>query len=469
MASLSDPLPRRTGWRGEVGRTSRLALPMVAAYLAELGMWWTDQAIVGRLGAEELAAVGLSGGVLFQGLAISMGLLSIVAVLVGNAFGASRPDAFARAVRQGMKAATVLTVIVMVFAWFVPDLLVLADQDPVIVELAGEYVRAVMFSVAPFLYFTVLRGFMAGISRPMVVTAITVAAIPLNLGLNVLLVFGAEIPLGQGSITLPAMGVAGAAWGSVAITWLMFAVLVADILLRPATRHYRVLARPMVHDQAEWRAIWKLGLPVGVLTLIEGGLFTAVSLLAGLIGIATLAANQVTGSLVGFTAMISVGIGEAAAVRVAQEIGAGRPGDARLVGFVALVLGVLVALVFAAPLLFAPELLAALFLDIDDPANAETLRVVALMCAIAALFLIFDCLQIIGARALRGLHDTVAPAWISFFGYWVLAVPLAVLLAFPLDLGGAGLWLGMAAGLALAAVWLCLRFARLSRVPGAGS
>ncbi|MGY9107866.1 MAG: MATE family efflux transporter, partial [Alphaproteobacteria bacterium] len=173
MASQHDPLPRRAGWRGEIGRTSKLALPMVAAYLAELGMWWTDQAIVGRLGADELAAVGLSGGMLFQGMAMSMGLLSIVAVLVGNAYGAGRIDGFAQAVRQGMKVATVLTVIVMVFAWFIPNLLELADQDPVIVDVAAEYVRAVLFSVAPFLYFTVLRGFMAGISRPLLVMVIT--------------------------------------------------------------------------------------------------------------------------------------------------------------------------------------------------------------------------------------------------------------------------------------------------------
>ena len=465
MASQRDHLPWLAGWLGEIGRTSKLALPMVAAYLAELGMWWTDQAIVGRLGADELAAVGLSGGVLFQGMAMSMGLLSIVAVLVGNASGAGRVDGFAQAVRQGMKVATILTLIVMVFAWFIPNFLELADQDPVIVHLAAEYVRAVLFSVAPFLYFTVLRGFMAGISRPILVMVITVATVPINLALNVLLVFGAEILLGQATVTIPALGVAGAAWGSVLITWLMFGALVADVLLRPATREYRVLARPLAHDQKEWRAIWCLGLPVGVLTLIEGALFTVVSLLAGLIGIATLAANQVTGNLVGFTAMISVGIGEAAAVRVAQEIGAGRPVDARRAGFVAFALGVLVALVFAAPLLFAPELLAALFLDIDDPANAETLRIITLLCAIAALFLIFDCLQIIGARALRGLHDTIGPAWISFAGYWVLAGPLAVLLAFPLKLGGVGLWTGMAAGLALAAVWLCLRFARLSKVP----
>lgn len=454
---------RADGWTREVGRTLTLALPMVAAYLAELGMWWTDQAIVGRLGADALAAVGLSGSVLFQGIMVSMGLLSIVAVLAGNAFGARRPDGVARAVRQGMQVATVLTAVVMGYAWFVPNLLTLSGQEPVIVALAAEYVRAFMFGIAPMLYFTVLRSFVAAVSRPMVVTLITAAAIPLNLGVNVVLVFGTEISLGPLTFAIPAMGVAGAAWGSTFVTWLMLLALAADALWMPAARAYRVLAQPLRRDREEWRAIWRLGLPVGLLALVEGGLFMAVSLLAGLFGVATLAANQVTANLGGFAAMIAIGIGEAAAVRVAQEMGAGRRDGARRAGYVAMGLGIAVALVFAVPLLVAPELLAALFLDIDDPANAETLRLVAILCAIGALFLAFDCVQIIASRALRGLHDTTMPAWISFVGYWVIAVPVAALLAFPLGLEGPGLWSGMALGLAVAAVWLALRFARLSR------
>lgn len=261
------------------------------------------------------------------------------------------------------------------------------------------------------------------------------------------------------------MGIAGAAWGSTLVNWLMLAALVADTLWMPAARPYRVFSGLFRHDRMEWRTIWRLGTPVGMLAFVEGGLFVAISLLAGLVGIATLAANQITANFVGLTAMISIGIGEAAAVRVAQEMGAGRPAGARMAGLVAMGLGVAVALLFAAPLLVAPDLLAAMFLDIEDPANSETLRIVALLCAIAALFLVFDCLQIVAARALRGLHDTVVPAWISVAGYWVLAVPLAALLAFPLGMEGAGLWLGMAAGLAVAAIWLCLRFVRLAARP----
>ncbi len=462
MTISTKPVATPGGWAQEVSRTLKLALPMVAAYIAELGMWWTDQAIVGRLGADELAAVGLSGSVMFQGIAISMGMLSIVAVLVGNAFGGGRPEAVAGAVRQGMHVATVLALAVMVFAWFVPNLLALAGQQAIIVELAADYIRAFLFGIAPMLYFTVLRSFVAGVSRPMIVTLVTVTTIPVNLGVNIVLVFGAELDLGPWSLSLPALGVAGAAWGSTLVTWLMFAALAADAMWTPAARPYRVLRNLLHRDHEEWRTIWRLGLPVGLLTFVEGGLFVAVSLLAGLIGIATLAANQVAANLVGLSAMIAVGIGEAAAVRVSQEMGALRPDGARKAGFVAMALGVIVALAFAVPLLVAPELLAALFLDIDDPANAEALRVTALLCTIAAFFLGFDCLQIIGARALRGLHDTVMPAWISVVGYWVVAVPLAALFAFPLGMAGAGLWWGMAAGLAVAAVWLCLRFARLA-------
>ena len=450
-------------WRRETGRTLTLALPMVGAYVAELGMWWTDQAIVGRLGADELAAAGIAGGIMFQGLMISMGVLSIVAVLVGNAFGGGRPQAVAGAVRQGLHAATLLTVAVMVYTWFVPNLLALAEQPAALVELGGTYVRAFMFGIAPMLYFTVLRSFVAGVSRPLVVTLITVAAIPLNLGINVVLVFGATVPLSLIEVTIPAMGIAGAAWGSTLVNWLMLLALAADALWMPAARPYRVLSGLLRHDAVEWRTIWRLGVPVGLLSFVEGAMFVAVGLLAGLIGIATLAANQIAGNMIGLTAMISMGIGEAAAVRVAQEMGAGRREGARMAGFVAIGLGVIVALALAVPLLAVPDLLAAMFLDTDDPANAETVRIVAVLCAVAALFLVFDCAQIIAARALRGLHDTAMPAWISVAGYWVLGVPLAALLAFPMGLEGAGLWLGMAAGLAVAAVWLSLRFARLAR------
>ncbi len=462
MAGRTMATTSTADWRRETGRTLKLALPMVGAYVAELGMWWTDQAIVGRLGADELAAAGLAGSVMFQGLMISMGLLSIVAVLVGNAFGAGRPEAVAGAVRQGLHVATLLALAVMLFTWFVPNMLALAEQPQAIVELGGIYVRAFLFGIAPMLYFMVLRSFVAGVSRPLVVTLITVAAIPLNLGINVVFVFGGTLEFAGLTLTMPAMGIAGAAWGSTLVNWLMLAALVADTLWMPAARRYRVFANLLRHDREEWRTIWRLGIPVGLLTFVEGAMFVAVSLLAGLIGIATLAANQITGNILGLTAMISIGIGEAAAVRVAQEVGAGRRTGARVAGFVAMGLGIAVALALAAPLLVAPDLLAAMFLDIDDPANDETLRVVALLCAVASLFLVFDCLQIIAARALRGLHDTVMPAWISVIGYWVLGVPLAALLAFSLGLDGAGLWLGMAAGLALAAVWLCLRFARLA-------
>jgi len=146
MAGTSDDATMPVGgWTSEIRRTLTLALPMVAAYLAELGMWWTDQAIVGRLGADALAAVGLSGSMLFMGIMMAMGLLSIVAVLAGNAFGAGRPEGVARAVRQGLHIATALTAGIMVYAWFVPDILALAGQDPVIVELAAAYVRAFLW------------------------------------------------------------------------------------------------------------------------------------------------------------------------------------------------------------------------------------------------------------------------------------------------------------------------------------
>ena len=455
MTSAVQGGPGPAGWTAEVRRTLVLAVPMAAAYLAELGMWWTDQAVLGRIGSNELAAVGLGGGLQFELLWVGMGVLSIVAVMVGNAHGAGTTEPAARAVRQGLRIGALLSIGAMVYGWYIGDLLALAGQAPVVVDLTHVYTRVFLIGVPAVIGFGVLRSFVTGVSRPAVVTAIVVAALPVNLELNLLLVFG-----GWG---VPALGVAGSALASALANWLMLGALVAIVVRSGTLRSYRVFAQPLRHDREEWRMIWRLGLPISALTLVENGFFVAISLMAGLFGTVTLAANQIASNMVAISAMIAVGIGEAAAVRVAQERGNANPAGARLAGLVAVGLGCTVASCFAVLMWSRADLAAALFIDAGDPANAATVELAVRLCWIVAVLLVFDSLQIVATRALRGVHDTTVPAWISALGYWVLGVPLAALLGFVAGLRGPGLWWGLAVGLALASVVLARRFLRLTR------
>jgi MATE family multidrug resistance protein len=111
---------------------------------------------------------------------------------------------------------------------------------------------------------------------------------------------------------------------------------------------------------------------------------------------------------------------------------------------------------------FAPGLVVAAFLDARDPANAEAVRYAVTFLGIAALFQVVDGIQVASAGALRGLRDTRAPMVISLVAYWAIGMTIGTGLAFPVGLGGRGLWIGLVAGLGVAAVLLLRRFLRLS-------
>jgi MATE family multidrug resistance protein len=155
--------------------------------------------------------------------------------------------------------------------------------------------------------------------------------------------------------------------------------------------------------------------------------------------------------------MVPLGLGQAATVRVAFQLGAGSPGAARRAGFVALALGALFMTASAVLLWSAPQMLTGLYLDLNDAANLGLVAIALQLFLIAALFQVFDGVQVIAVGALRGYRDTAVPMLIAAIGYWVVGFAGGWLLAFPLGFGAVGLWSGLALGLAVVAISLTLR------------
>jgi MATE family multidrug resistance protein len=106
----------------------------------------------------------------------------------------------------------------------------------------------------------------------------------------------------------------------------------------------------------------------------------------------------------------------------------------------------------------APRSIVGLFIDVADPANRAVVHAAVTFLAVAALFQIFDGGQVIGAGALRGLKDTRWPMAFAAVAYWPVGMAVAVGLGFGLGLGGLGVWLGLLAGLAVAAGLMIGRF-----------
>src|SRR5262249_55478100 len=153
------------------------------------------------------------------------------------------------------------------------------------------------------------------------------------------------------------------------------------------------------------------------------------------------------------TYMVPLGISSAAAVRVGQAFGRKDPEGVRTAGWTSLVLGALFMSAAGIAFFVAPRAIARLYTP-DPPVIAMG----ATLLWIAALFELFDGVQIVATGALRGIGDTRSPAIAHFVGYWVFGMPVAYLLCFHYGWGVRGIWAGLTValiliGAALVAVW----------------
>ena len=440
--------------RSEAAILARIALPLAAAYLAEVAMFITTKVVVGRLGYEELAAVGLAGEIAMEMLLICMGFLSIVGVFVAQSEGAGNMQQAGHAARQGLLLAVMLAAPATLAVWHLDWVMRMAGQDPRVIELARPYLHAACWFILPALLFAVLRSFVAALTRTAPVMIITVSAV----GVNYVLTAG----LVQGSFGLPALGVAGAGWSLTIVSWLMFAALTAVTFFSPGLRGYGLFRSRLRIDPALWREMLRLGLPVAGIVIFEGSLFLAVALLSGTFGAAELAATEILLAWTSLTFVCALGFAEATMVRVATSMGRASRPAARHSGVIGISIGVVIMLVFTLPPVLVPELIVNFFLDDADAGADVVSRLAVGLIFVVAVFQVFDGLQAIAARALRGLKDTVMPLWLAGLGYWIFGIGGGCLLAYPLEWGLAGLWWGLAMGLVVTGSLLTLRFLLLA-------
>jgi MATE family multidrug resistance protein len=162
--------------------------------------------------------------------------------------------------------------------------------------------------------------------------------------------------------------------------------------------------------------------------------------------------------------MIPLGIGLAATVRVGLAAGAGDWLAARRAGFTAIAMGGAFMCLTALLLVLWPLQIATLWLP-DSAANRDVLALAVTFLHVAAAFQLVDGIQVTAGMSLRGLKDARGPMWLAGASYWLAGAPMCLLLGFGAHMKGFGIWLGLAFGLAVAAVTLTIRFMILSKRP----
>lgn len=450
-------------WRIEAGALMVLALPMIAGNIAWSAIAASDLLLLGRLGAEAVAAGALAINLFHALLIFGMGLVTAASPLIASERGRRRHSVrdVRRTVHQTLRAAILFVIPAWAILWQCEAIMLAMGQDRDLAHEAGQLMRGLQWALLPFLCFTTLRNFIAALERPVWGLLVMLVAIPLNVLAGWALIFG--------HLGFPALGLFGAGLASTLSSSFLFFGLLAVILIDRRFRRYRLIGGWWTRDRERQRQVWALGLPIAITLGFETTVFNASAFLMGLIDRDSLAAHAVAIQIAALVFMVPMGIGQAATVRVGIAYGRHDRAGIGRAGWLALMIGTGFAFCTAAVLILAPRTLVSAFLDLADPANARTATLAVSFLSVAALFQLVDAAQAVGAGVLRGLQDTRVPMLFALLGYWVVGIGIGTLLAFPLGMAGFGIWLGLASGLGCVAVLLVLRWslrARLGLLPG---
>jgi MATE family multidrug resistance protein len=445
----------------EARGTLLLALPIVAGHVGQVLMGILDSYMVSLVGKVPFAAAAFAGNVFTLFFMAAIGLLLAVPVLVARARGEGRPRDCGEFLRHGLLISAVFCAVEMGALLVLSFQLHRFGQPPEVVAASGVFFRIIAVSLAPVMIFQVLRQYSEAMGRPWEPMFILLSCVGLNVFLNWVLIYG--------NLGAPRLELVGAGWAT-----LIARTVAAGALfwwLRRAAR-----GRDATDEAREaWPARWfarverariavmlRIGVPATGQLLFEGGAFIAAAVMMGWFGsVDPIAAHQVAINCAAFTFMFALGLASAAAIRVGQCAGAGERERLRVVGFGAMAMCVAWMTLAAIAMSLGRWEIAGWFKQ-----DAAVTAMAAQFLVVAAIFQIFDGAQVVGAGMLRGLADVKVPTVITFVAYWLIALPAGYFFGVRGAGGPLGIWIALAAGLAIAAIALLVRFARLTRVSG---
>ncbi|MCX5479308.1 MATE family efflux transporter [Kaistia geumhonensis] len=445
-------------WIDEARATIALALPLILTNLAQTVINVTDIVFIGWLGSRELAAGALGTNLYFAMLIFGIGMISAVSPMIARKRGEKRHSvrAVRDIVRQGFWMALAITVPFWLLLWNAEPILLAIGQEPDLAREASHYMRGLQWAMLPMLLYLVLRSFVVALERPAWSLVIGVAGLLVNALAVWALVFG--------ELGLPRLGILGAGIGSTISALTMFAGMAVVCVVHPRFRRYRIFGHFWRFDFAKFRSLVALGLPIGVAVALEATVFNAAVFVMGLIGADSVAAHAIAIQFAAVCFMVPLGFSQAATVRVGYAFGAGNREAITRAGWTPFALGTAFMCCTALLIFSVPEVLAGIFIDRHDPANAGVMALAVSFLGIAALFQVFDGAQVMAAGMLRGLHDARVPMIYAAVGYWCIGLGIGLSLAFGFGFAGLGIWIGLLSGLAATSVMLVGRWMRRDRL-----
>ena len=419
-----------------------------------------DSIMVGHYATVDLAAVSFSNAIFFTVMVFAMGALMGLTPLVGFQVGSlstndneqsdsSLASSPRRLISSLFQNGTLFTVLLSVFTLVLLGgcipFLDCFGQDPKVVEVARPYYILIVISIVPFLFFTFFKQFLEGLGNTSVAMVITLVMNGLNIFLNWLFIYG--------NWGCPELGATGAGIGSLIVRIGMPICFFLVMYFHREWKTYIRAVRLKNFDFSVIKELSKIGVPIGVQTLMETIAFTAAFVFIGWISKEALAAHQIANQICDMTFMVILGIGSATTIRVSHQLGARNLHGVRMASHASIHLVLLINAIGAVLMIGFRNQIPTLFTE-----DQEVITIASQLIVLAGVLQLADGLQVVAASMLRGITDVKVPMIIAIFSYTIICISIGLFLAFPMGMGAQGIWIGFVVGLSVAAICLHTRF-----------
>lgn len=438
---------------GELRQSVRLSLPLIASNVVQASSGFLGTLMVAHLGRDQLAGLALGTSVYFALIVFLFGVLSAIGVMVAQNFGAKNQEGMELAFSQGFILALISCIPMVLIIWFAPMILAWSGESLQITQVAASYLHTIVLCVIPLSILVSMEQFLIGMGRTRLVLWISLAEVPFEILFSYAFIFG--------HFGLPKCGVAGIGY-AFALVFSCTAIGIVIFLCRSKLyRQYKLFTRLLSFNTKYFVELVRVGWPIGCMYVIEVALLSVLTFMMGRVSVDALAANRIARQFLLMGLMFVFAISQVTTVQVGQAVGRKDKIGINRAILANLTFGCVVTVLIAICYVVFAKDFVALDVNIRDSHLAMLTHYAVIFLMLAGFAQVFDTLRFIAIGALRGLKDTKIPMYVSILTFWCIALPIAWLMCFALQLGGIGLWIGLLVGILSGAIILLRRSYKL--------
>ncbi|WP_341660992.1 MATE family efflux transporter [Blattabacterium cuenoti] len=419
-------------------------MPVFFTQLGIICIGLSDNIMVGLLGKKALASVSLSNAVFFIMIIFGLGISTAISAIIASIDAKQEYKKGAIIFYHGLVLNFFLSVLmyglIQVFCYIFPYL----GQPKEILNETISFLKVVSISFIPWMIFEVFRKFSEGLSLVFPGLIVTWISAFINIILNYIFL--------HGSYGFPKLGIVGVAYATLISRITMLIGIFILFSQHKKIHNYYNQFKYFFIRKKYLKKILKIGIPSGLHMFFEMSAFSFSSFISGRYGIKVLAAHQIVMSLVSSTFLLSTGFSVAATIRIGNQLALKNYLELKRIGISIFFMGMIFMLICSFLFFFFRSFIPYIYIKNDE----EVIKIAEKMIIVASFFQLSDGLQGIILGALRGLQDVHIPMWISFFSYWIIAIPAAWFLS--IKMGGIGVWIGLGFGLTISAMLLFIRY-----------